>query len=247
MLQGTYTLSQVAASPTLTETTPVTSKISDGQPEVPVPAVEGLAAVPGVDTVGLVGAGVPSGAVCGVVPPLIVPSGTVWGVVPPLAVPSGVVWDVAPEGMDDAAIPLACALLELSDALMSATGLVPSTTRIGDAAVEGVAGGGGGGADCGVAGALPLSDALLSAGPVVAAAFPEGLLPAGLAGVPLEALLLAGPSVEVPDVVDPVAPPGVSEGVSPGDAGRATELAGETAGVKVAGVVEDPAAEEPVF
>jgi hypothetical protein len=181
------------------------------------------------------------------VPPLTVPSGAVWGVVPPLTVPPVGAWGVVPEGMDDAAIPFACALLKLSDALMSAKGLVPSTTINGDVAVEGVADVGG--ADCGVADVLPLSDALLSVGPVVSAAFPGGLLPAGLAGVPalLEPSLLAELLVDVPDVMGPVAPPGVSEGVSPGDAGGATELAGETAGVTVAGVVEDPAAEEPAL
>lgn len=225
-------------------------------------------------------------------PPLTVPSGTPWGVVPPLTVPSGEVWGVAPEGMDAAAaIPFACAcaLFRLSDTLMSATGLVPSIVRIGDVAVEGVADPGG--ADCGVADAPPLSDALLSAGPV----FPEELLPAGLTGAPvlleasllaglpldvpdvvgpvaspgvsenvppedaglttelagppvlLEASLLAGPPIDVPDVVGPAASPGVSEGVPPEDAGRTTELAGETTGVTVAGVVEGPAAEEPVL
>lgn len=165
---------------------------------------------------------------------------------PPLTVPSGEVWGDAPEGMDAAAaIPFACAcaLLRLSDTLMSATGLVPSTVIIGGVAVEGVADPGG--ADCGVADAPPLSDALLSAVPVVPAAFPEGLLPAGLVRAPvlLEASLLAGPSIDVPDVAGSVASPGVSEGVPPGDAGRTTELAGVT----VAGVVEGPAAEEPVL
>jgi hypothetical protein len=190
-----------------------------------------------------------------------------------------------------AAIPFACAcaLLRLSDTLMSATGLVPSIVIIGGVAVEGVADPGG--ADCGVADAPPLSDALLPAVPVVPAAFPEGLLPAGLAGAPvlleaslsagppldvpdvvgpvpspsesegvppeeaglttelagppvlLEASLLAGPPIDVPDVAGPVTSPGVSEGVPPGDAGRTTELAGVT----VAGVVEGPAAEEPVL
>lgn len=198
---------------------------------------------------------VPSGTLCGVVPPLTVPSGTPWGVVPPLPVPSGEVWGVAPEGMDAApAIPFACALLRLSDTLMSATGLVPSMLRIGDVAVEGEAD------------VPPLSDGLLSAGPVVAAGFPEELLPAGLAGVPalLEASLLAGLPDGVPDAGGPVASPGVPEGVPPGDAGRTTELAGAPvlleasllAGLPddvpdvvgpVAGVVEGPAAEEPAL
>jgi hypothetical protein len=161
-----------------------------------------------------------------------------------LAVPPGEVWGVAPEGMDAAAaIPFACAcaLLRLSDTSMFATGLVPSKVKIGDVAVEGVADPDG--ADCGVADAPPLSDGLLSEAPVVPAAFPEGLLPAGLAGAPLEASLLAGPPLGVPDVVGPVESPGVSEGVPPEDAGLTTELAGVT----VAGFVEGPAAEEPVL
>lgn len=204
-----------------------------------------------------------------------------------MAVPSGEVWGVAPEGMDAAAaIPFACAcaLLRLSDTSMFATGLVPSKVRIGEVADPD-------GADCGVGDAPPLSDGLLSAVPVVPAAFPEGLLPAGLAGAPvlLEASLLAGPPLGVPDVVGPVESPGVSEGVPPEDAGLTTELEGppvlleasllagppidvpdvagpvaspgvsegvppedagrttELAGVKAAGFVEGPAAEEPVL